>query len=57
MACIRHQLFLPDSEDNGKKKSLQKYDRGKECFLICLFNVVIWRKNVLYEGTQCDSYR
>lgn len=56
MACIRHQLFLPDSEDNGKEKS-QKYDRRKECFLICLFNVVIWRKNVLYEGTQCDSYR
>lgn len=31
MACIRHQLFLPDSEDNGKK-NLRNMTEGKNVF-------------------------
>lgn len=31
MACIRHQQFLPDSEDNGKK-NLRNMTEGKNVF-------------------------
>lgn len=31
MACIRHQKFLPDSEDNGMK-NLRNMTEGKNFF-------------------------